>query len=788
MSGTERAPQDLSRRRQGRKGPAAPAAGGRGHGLKRAATAPHPSRALPRPGPIPPAAAPGEGGPWIGRSRLRVEDERLLTGRGRFVGDVAMPGCLHLAFLRSAYPCGIIKGIDASAAAAMPGVVAVYAAPDLRALGKAAVNPLVPGMQALPFAPLATGTVEAVGQPIAAVVAETAAAAHDAIEAIDLDCDAQAAASGADAAAPIAQAWTAGDADAAFAVAAHVARVTVRHARLAGSPLEPRAALARWDAQERRLTVWLSTQTPHRARQDLAAILRLDPERVRVVAPDVGGAFGAKASLFPEDAVVAWAAMTLRRPVRWQGSRAEDLLAGTHGRGGTLEGALAFDREGNALALRARLAFPLGHWMPFSAAVPARNAARVLPGPYRVGALDVRMDARPSNTAAVGIYRGAGRPEAAMLLERLMDLGARQLGLDPSELRRRNLHPAHLQPRRTPLGETVDSGDHEGLLDRALALADYPALRARQASERAAGRPYGVGIGLYIEPCGQGWESAKLRLAADGRIVLATGSSAQGQGRETAYAQIAADILGIAPDRITVEHGDTATAPPGIGALASRSTAIGGSAVKQAASEFLAEATAAGLKRRGRGVPDWDGLARALAASGAHLPSASLVYEAAGEAWSGGCCVAAVAIDRETGVPVVERLAWADDAGTVVNPMLVEGQLLGGAAQGLGEALLERIVYDRDGQLLTGSLMDYALPRAGDMPPVALASLATPSPANALGAKGVGEAGTIGVPAAIANAVLDALAPFGVAHLDMPLTSERIWRALEGKPATGGMP
>jgi len=726
----------------------------------------------------------------------RLEDERLLRGGGGYVSDLLPEGCLHAAFVRSPLPCATIRSVDAAAARELPGVAAVFTAADLGRLGQAAVNPLVPGLTTRPFSPLAEGRVGAVGEAVALVVAESAQAALDAAEAVEVDYEEL----------PpetpetlFRQSWRSGEPDAAFAAADAVVEVRGEHARLAPSPMEPRAALAEWDG--RRLTVWLSTQTPHRARADLAAILGLDPERIDVIAPDVGGAFGGKASLYPEDAAVALAARTLGRPVRWCATRGEDLLAATHGRGGVLDAALAVDRNGTFLALRAEIAFPLGQWMPYSAVVPARNAARVLPGPYRGGAVDITMRGETSNTATLGIYRGAGRPEAAMVMERLVESAARRLGVDPLELRRRNSLPTIDRPYRTPTGEVVDSADAPGLLEAAQAAAGYDGLRQRRDERRAAGEICGLGTALYIEPCGAGWESARVGLAQDGRIVVATGSTNQGQGRASATAQLVGDILRVPPEGIVVHDGDTRTTPAGIGALASRSTAIGGSALLLAAGRLherartlageLLQADPADLEACETGFRLANGLVREIgwpalaeAARCRQAKPAELVlvederFETPAETWASGCCIAFVSIEADTGIPTIERLLWVDDAGRVVNPLLAEGQLVGGAVQGLGEALMERIVYDESGQLSTGSLMDYALPRAADVPPITLVSRDTPSPSNPLGAKGVGEAGCVAVPPAIVNAVVDALAPFGVDHLDMPLTSEKIWRAL----------
>lgn len=720
-------------------------------------------------------------------ARRRCEDDKLVRGLGRFVDDVAVPDCLHLAFARSPVGRGRIARIDTRAATRLPGVVLVVTGEDIAGMQGPAVNALVPGLVVPPFHALAHGRVEWVGQPLAAIVAGSASAALDGVEALAIDIDDDTT----DPRECFAQHWQAGDAESGFAAAAHVVRVAVTHARLAPMALEPRAAVAQWDHASERLTVWLSTQTPHRARENLARALGLAEDRIRVIAPDVGGAFGGKASIYPEEIVVAWAALRLKRAVRWCATRGEEMLAATQGRGGALEGELALDAHGRMIALRARIDVPLGAWLPFSATVPARNAARILPGPYAVPAIDIAMRGTTDAHAAIGIYRGAGRPEAAMLMERLVDAAARKLGIEATTLRRRNLITAAAMPYRTPTGETLDSGDFMALLDRAVAATQAAGLFAARDRRRAAGEICGIGLALYVEPCGQGWESATLTLHPDGRLVAATGCTAQGQGRETAYRQILADVLPLPSARVEIRHGDTDTTPLGIGALASRGTAIGGSALATAARALLARARAEAARQlsvdddalvvtpdgiaAGERHASWQTIATAAGDGGL---AQSIRYTAPGEAWSSGCCIAVLAIDRDTGTAGLERLIWIDDAGTVVNPMLVEGQLRGGLAQGLGEALLERIVYDADGQLLTGSLMDYAIPRARDIPPVELGSIATPSPVNALGAKGVGEAGCIGVPAAIVNAALDALAPYGVETLDMPLTSEKLWRAM----------
>ncbi|MCX2864364.1 xanthine dehydrogenase family protein molybdopterin-binding subunit [Paucibacter sp. PLA-PC-4] len=695
---------------------------------------------------------------------LRVEDPALLSGRGRFVGDIRLAGQAHAVFVRSPHAHARLLGLEMAQAQAQPGVLAVLGPADFVGLRQPRVNRLLADMN-LPEAELVPpDRVLAVGAPVALVLAESRAQAQAAADLVWADYqdlapaldhqqyDAPALYPGLPDNVALRSEFSVGR----LPESPPAAEAQIALPRVAPAPMEPRAALLSWDGQG--LHAWLSTQTPSRAREDLALALGLALEQVRVVAPDVGGAFGGKASVFPEDLMLAWAARRLCRPLLWQATRGEDLLSATHGRAARLQGRLWLDADGHLAALQADLRFALGHWLTYSAAAPLRNACRILPGPYRVPVQAVCGEGRLSNAAAVGIYRGAGRPEAALLMERLIDEAAAGAGLDPLALRLRNCWAPQQLPTDWPNGQRLDACDLPALLRRAAELFGYEERRADQARRRAAGELLGLGIALYVEPCGQGFESVRLTAHADGRYLLSTGATAQGQGRETSYALIAAQALGCAPADIRVLHGDTATCPVGIGALASRSTAIGGSAVLKAAQQLRAE----------------------LAAGAARPHTVDLVHEVAHEAWAAGCVMLALAIDRETGQPRIEDLVWVDDAGQVVAPALVHGQLIGGLAQGLGQGLMERLVYDEQGQLLTGSLMDYALPRADDMPArLRLASLPTRSAANALGAKGVGEAGCIGAPAALLNAAHDALRPLGGRpQLDFPLTAERLWRAL----------
>lgn len=701
------------------------------------------------------------------RPFARREDARLLTGRGRYVADIQPVGCLHLAVVRSDAAGPASLAVDAAPAAAAPGVVLVLTGADLAGLGRASVNTLGGDFAPHPFAPLASTRVDHVGQPVAAVVARSRAEAEEAAARVEVVSGPREPAAAVTA---FSADWETGPAE--TGAGAGDIELDIACARVAPSALEPRAVLAEPDGAGG-LTLWVTAQSAHRARSDLSAILGLPAERLRVIAPDVGGAFGAKASIHPEDILVAEAARRLGRPVRWTGTRSSEFTGGTHGRGARIRARAQLGEDGAIAALEVDADVPLGAWTPFSAAMPARNIARIVPGPYRLPRIAVSVRARLGPEAPVGIYRGAGRPEAALVMERVMDLAARRCRADPIAFRRRHLAPLEEYPRRLPSGSVVDGADCAGLLDTLEAAADYARLKAEVADSRAAGRLEGLGVALYVEPCGQGWESARARLLPDGRIEIATGCSAQGQGRETAYARIAAEATGLDAERIEVIHSDTANVPEGIGAYASRGTAIGGAAVLRAAQKLRVNvATALG---REPAPDDWAALS---AKPDVAALAVELRHEAEAETWASGAVLARVAIDRDTGRVTPTGIIWVDDAGQVIEPMLVAGQLVGGLAQGLGEALMERLVWDDDGQLLTGSFMDYAMPRATDMPPVTLAGRPRPSTANPLGARGVGEAGCIGVPAALVNAAVDALSGFGIEHLDMPLTPHRVWQAM----------
>ena len=685
------------------------------------------------------------------------DDETLIRGLGFYVQDAAPDQALHVAFVRSDHAHAKVLEVDASAALELPGVVAVWQASDVTGVVTPGVNPLWSPLQDLPMPLLAGPWVDHVGQAVAMVLAQDAATAQEAALLVQVSLEALPTGATDDPGASVVHqvAHTHGQAQGQVAV---VARADLTVPRLLAMAMEPRACVAQWHVQEERLQVWLGSQSPARAQADIARALGLAQDQVHLISPHVGGAFGSKASISPEDILVALAAHRWRTTVQWKASRSEEFLSGQHGRAARLQGQLAVDAQGHFLSLQAQLHYTLGAWLPYSALVPMRNAARILPGPYRVDRCDITGQSRRSHTAPVGIYRGAGRPEAALLMETLIDQAARQQGLDPVQLRLRNLIDASAMPYRTPTGETLDSGDFPQLLRLACERFGYDQERERQRQRRAQGEWVGLGVALYVEPCGQGWESARVTWHADGRVSVASGSPDQGQGHATTFGDIAASTLGVPFAQVQVLMGDTDLCPPGTGALASRSTAIGGSAVLQACQSLR--------DQRAQGLP---------------LPLTTETRFESQEAWASGCVLVRMSVDAATGQARIERLLWVDDAGLSLQPDLVRDQLIGGAAQGIGQALMEQMVYDSEGQLLTGSLMDYAVPRADDMPPIELHSLHTPSPLNPLGAKGVGEAGCIGVPAAIMNAARDALSPLGEVDLQLPLRAEQLWLALQAK-------
>ncbi|MBO0802585.1 MAG: xanthine dehydrogenase family protein molybdopterin-binding subunit [Nocardiopsaceae bacterium] len=734
----------------------------------------------------------------IGEAVIRREDLPLITGRGRFTDDVTLPGMLHAHVVRSPVAHARITGIDVTAASQAPGVAAVFVAADLDRLG---VGPL-PGADNLPpgsrnpeFPVLATEKVLWAGQPVALVVAETPATAADAAELVDVSYDELPAVTGPlEAAAPDAPVLhdgadnvafvkhlRSGDPDAAFASAAHVVRQRMVSQRIAPVALEPRGVAA-WPGDDGILEVRLPTQRPHGARNSLAAILGLDAERIHVDAGDVGGGFGAKGPMYPDQVAVIAAARALGRPVKWMETRSESFLATTHGRDQVADLELAVAGDGTFTALRGTVHASFGAY--FTSNAPSSLLGRLgpmLPQGYAIGSIDVTLAGVFANTTPIGPYRGAGRPEAAYFTERLVDLAAAELGQDPALVRRRNFVRNTDFPHVTCTGLTYESGDYQVGLDLLLDKLGYAGLRAEQARarEELPGETLlGVGLGCFVEPGGitpgvpgpdgSAGDQATVTVDPSGKVTVSVGTSAHGQGHQTAFAQLAAALLDVDYEDVTVVFGDTATAPFGYGTFGSRSAVAGGTAIHRACERILAAA-----KRVDAPMP----LAEAAARLGGL--SATAASGAPPETYASGAYGCVASVDPATGRVTVERLVAVDDCGVVINPLLVEGQVHGGVAQGLGQALTEQVAYDSSGQPLAGSLMDYAVPFAASLPPLECHSLSTPATTNPLGVKGMGESGTLGATCAVVNAVLDALRPRGVRHLDMPLTPEKIWTALQ---------
>jgi carbon-monoxide dehydrogenase large subunit len=567
--------------------------------------------------------------------------------------------------------------------------------------------------------------------------------------------------------------------------------------------MEPRGVLAAPDPMGQGLTVWLSSQGPHRVRADLAGVLGYPENRIRMIAPDVGGGFGSKGPLYREDVLACHLALKLGRPVKWVATRREDFVTTIQGRDQAMTSELALRRDGTMLGLKVRVVANCGAYLQSSTAGPPQRMMGMAPGCYQIQNVRVEVVAVFTNTVPTGPYRGAGRPEAVLNIERLADQAARELGIDRLEIRRKNFIRPDQFPYRTGVGEEYDSGDYERSLSEALRLSNYDELMRQRDERRAGGEIVGVGISTFVEPSGGvGFESGAIRFERTGEVTVLTGSNSHGQGHETSFAQIVAQKLRIGMDHVVVRHGDTLAIQQGVGTFGSRSAILGGGALAVAADRIIAKARriAAHLLEASpddvvqvddgfgiAGVPDktvnWRAIAGAAYAG--RVPAGdepglqeTAFFDPKREAWGFGCHVAMVRIDRETGAPTVEKLVLVDDCGVIINPMIVEAQVHGGVAQGLGEAFREQMRYDEDGQVLTGSLIDYAVPRASDMPPLTLGETVTPNPFNPLGIKGVGEAGTNGAPPAVANAVMDALAPLGIQHVDMPYTAPKLWEVI----------
>jgi aerobic carbon-monoxide dehydrogenase large subunit len=765
---------------------------------------------------------------YIGKPLKRKEDPRLIQGIGHYVDDLNLAGMHYAAFLRSPYAHAKIRSVDLSKARRAPGVVLALSGADI----DGAIQPVpcaaqIPDMKPAPRPVLARDRVLFVGELVAAVVASDRYAARDALDLIEVDYEAltpivnpeKAIAKGA---VPlhagqkdnIAFKWEleGGDLKAAFKAADKVIKQRIVNQRLIPVPIETRGVLADYKAGEGQLTVWSSTQIPHLLRTQIASMLNFPETLVHVVTPEVGGGFGTKLNVYPEEALVAYLAIQLGKPVKWSESRRENFQATIHGRDQIDDIEVAVKRDGTVLGLRCRVIADLGAYYQLLTPLIPTLTGLMMTGCYRIPAARMEITGVFTNKMATDAYRGAGRPEATYLIERVMDLVAAELKKDPIEVRRKNFPQPKDFPFATPTGLIYDSGDYQKALDLALKVADYKKLRQEQAKLRKQGRHMGIGVSTYVEICGMGpssampaggWESATVRVEPTGRVSVMTGSSPHGQGQETTFAQMGADILGIDPSQVQVVHGDTSIVPYGIGTFGSRATAVGGTAVykslqkvKEKMSRIAAHIVGSDPERMvfadGRisakesakkSVPFGQAVSAAYVAK--TLPAemepgleATTFFEPTNFTYPFGTHICVVELDAETGDVKLVRYVAVDDCGNVINPLLVEGQVQGGIVQSVGQALLEEAVYDEQGQLITGELMDYALPRASDMCWIETERTVTPTPVNPMGVKGVGEAGTIGATPALAGAVADALAPFGIHHVDMPFKREKLWHLM----------
>ncbi len=782
----------------------------------------------------------------IGASVRRKEDLRFISGRGNYTDDINRPGQLYAHIRRSDRPHAKIVSIDTTAAKAAPGVAAVYTAADLVAIGGLPCGWQIHSKDGSPMAEpkhpvLAEGKVRHVGDPIVVVIAATEEQARDASELLDIVFeDLPSVANVVDAAAPGAPLvfdevagnqcydWEIGDkaaVDAAFAGATKVVSLDLTNNRLIPNAMEPRAAIGDFDAMSGDYTLYTTSQNPHVIRLLMGAfVLQIPEHRLRVVAPDVGGGFGSKIYHYAEEAIVTWAAGKLKRPVKWTCDRSEAFMSDAHGRDHVSTATMALDAEGKFLALRVKTLCNMGAYLStFGPAVPTYLYATLLAGCYTTPAIYAEVKAVFTNTVPVDAYRGAGRPEATFLLERLVDTIAHDTGHDRLAIRRKNFIPRDAFPYQTPVAVQYDSGDYFATMDAAMKGADWAGFPARQAAAKARGRLRGIGCSTYLEACGIApsklvgqlgaraglYEVANVRVHPTGSVTVFTGTHSHGQGHETTFAQLVVDQLGVAFDQVDVVHGDTAKIPFGMGTYGSRSLAVGGSAMVKAMDKIIAKGKKIAAHLMEAAVEDIEFAGGKFSVAGtdksktlaeisltAYVPhnypietlepglDETAFYDPMNFTFPGGCHICEVEIDPETGVVSVVQFVAVDDVGRVVNPMIVEGQVQGGLAQGIGQALLENAVYDKAGQLLSGSFMDYTMPRADNLPNFTVSTENTMCTHNPLGSKGCGEVGAIGSPPAVINAVVDALKEYGVRHMDMPASPQKIWAIVNaGRPA-----
>lgn len=773
----------------------------------------------------------------FGSGIKRREDPRLITGNGLFTDDLRLADLSYAAILRSPMAHARITSIDASAAKAFPGVLAVYTGADLRE--RTAPVPcawVVPGSDCkVPDHPLlAVDRVRYQGDGVAMVVAGSREAARDALDLIQVDYEPLPAVVSPEAAtkpgAPqlhdsvpgnVAFLWKmrGGDTDAAFAGAEVTVKERIVQQRLIPNAMEPRAAVATYNAGSGQLTVWCTSQNPHIHRFLLSLMLKITEHRLRVISPDVGGGFGSKIPAYADEALVGFAAMDLKRPVKWTEERRENYLATTHGRDHVEYVELAGTRDGRITGIRTTVYAGLGAYASTaSTGVPTILHGLMYSGAYTIPNLSADVYGVYTTTTPVDAYRGAGRPEATFLVERLVDRFAQEIGMDPVEVRRRNFIPADAFPYTVATGITYDSGNYQAALDKALDMVDYAGFRARQAAARTQGRYLGIGFATYAEICGLGpsqvagavgfggglYESAIVRVYPLGTVRVYIGSQPHGQGEETTFAQVVADEFGYPIENVEIVHGDTESTPMGWGTYGSRTTAVGGAAVAIAARRVKEKARRLAAHLLEASEDDLDFVDGAFVVRGSpdrkktfaevatmanvawNMPEgmepgleASSFFDPPNFVFPFGSHVCEVEVEAETGEVKVLRYVAVDDCGRIINPMIVDGQIHGGVIQGIGQALQEVAVYDENGQLLSGSMLDYAVPRASQMPTIETAKTETPTTVNPLGVKGVGETGTIASTAAVVNAVMDALAPLGIRHIDMPLTPARVWAAMQ---------
>jgi aerobic carbon-monoxide dehydrogenase large subunit len=768
---------------------------------------------------------------YFGRAMKRVEDPRLIKGIATYVDDLKLAGTLHAEFVRSPHANAKINSINTDSARKLPGVVAVFTGADVNdKLGAIPCATPLPGGKSPDHKVLAGARAYFVGHPVAIVVAETRAIARDALDLVEIDYDPLPAVIDPEKALEknsplthpelgtnVAFTWnlSGGDIESAFKEADKVLKVRMIHPRLTPMAIEPRGCVASWHAGESSLTLWTSTQIPHLIRTLLPGLIGIPENKLRVVAPEVGGGFGSKLNLYVEEVVISHLAIRLNRPIKWIEGRRENAAATIHGRDQIGDHEIAIKNDGTLLAIRCKAIADVGSYCQLlTPAIPTLTGT-MLSGCYKLRAVHMEVTGVHTNKMSTDAYRGAGRPEAAYIIERVMDLVASELGLDPVQVRLKNMPEPTEFPFKTVTGVEYDSGNYQAAFKRARELADWPNLLKERDAARKEGRLFGIGLSTYVEICALGpsktmaaggWEWGCVRIEISGKVTVITGATPHGQGQETSFAQIAADRLGIPIEDIVVLRGDTATAHFGRDTYGSRATALGGSAIVMSIDKIIEKTktlAAALLKSTPEKIEFADGkffvsgeaknaLGWGQLASEAYVAKnlppgfepgleASSFFEPPNCTFPFGTHVVAVEVDRDTGQVKILKYIAVDDCGKQVNPLLVEGQVQGGIAQSIGAALMERTVYDENGQLLTGEFMDYAIPRAVDIPDYVLGSTETPSPANPLGVKGVGEAGTIGATPAVANAVIDALSPLGIRHLDLPFTPERVWRVIQEK-------